>query len=208
MPRNTAFTRTVALAASALAALSLAACGTEKTNAGGSPSRPADAVGARHTEAPAARTASAEQAAFTAMLDEVARTCPAHGPKTAYPTDPPADDPATEELEGPIAPTSGPEVELDDRDWCAKHLHEERVTQALWNLAEPTPAEVRKILNGLGYTDERIHGLQRSGPATRFLIDLRDKGGRLYLDGSAAGEQTLVDGRVAPRTGPLPLTSR
>ncbi|MFJ8080000.1 hypothetical protein ACIQ6Y_05130 [Streptomyces sp. NPDC096205] len=197
MSRITALTRTVALAATALAAVSLTACGTEKPST--------DPAGARRTQAAAV---SGQETAFAAMLEDVARSCPAHGPRAGYPTDPPADDPATEELEGPIAPTAGPEVELDARDWCAKHHHEERVAQALWNLANPTPAEVRKILNGLGYTDERIHGLERSGPATRFLIDLRDKGGRLYLDGSAAGEQTLVEGLVAPRTGPLPLTRR
>ncbi|QES52060.1 hypothetical protein DEJ50_01070 [Streptomyces venezuelae] len=87
------------------------------------------------------------------------------------------------------------------RDWCASARHEERIAQALWNLADPTPAKVRKILNDLGYIDERIHELKQSGASTRFLLDLRSNGGRLCLDGSAAGEETVVDKCVAPATG-------
>ncbi|MFD5270371.1 hypothetical protein [Streptomyces sp. NPDC058335] len=102
-----------------------------------------------------------------------------------------------------MAPTTGPEVELNARDRCAGALHEERITQALWNLTDPTPAEVRATLNDLGYVDERIHDLGRSGTATRFFLDLRDRGGRLCLDGSAAGEETVVDTCVAPATGPF-----
>ncbi|MBK3624693.1 hypothetical protein JHN59_07495 [Streptomyces sp. MBT49] len=92
---------------------------------------------------------------------------------------------------------------MNARDWCASNLHEERITRALRDLADPTPAEVRTVLNGLGYIDGRIHGLERSGTTTRFLLDLRDRGGRLCLDGSAAGEDTVVDKCVAPATGPF-----
>jgi hypothetical protein len=200
MPRITALTGTFVLA---LAAVSLTACGTQKAGDADSTGRAADAVGARHTGAPAA---SADPAAFTAMLDEVARSCPPAGtPASPPPVPSPVDGHPAEADEEPIAPTAGPEVELDTRDWCAKALHEERVAQALWDLADPTPAEVRKVLNGLGYIDERIHGLE--GTTTRFLIDLRDKGGRLCLDGTAAGEETVVEGCVAPETGPLSVPS-
>ncbi|MFI9154084.1 hypothetical protein [Streptomyces sp. NPDC053367] len=203
MPRITAATRTVALALTALAAVSLTACGTETTS---TQRTSTDVAGARPTQTRAA--ASGAETAFAAMLDEVGRSCPAHGPRDVPPTDLPADDPATEELEGPIAPTAGPEAELDARDWCVMSLHEERVTRALLEVTDPAPAEVRKVLNGLGYIDARIHRLERSGTTTRFLLDLRDKGGRLCLDGTAAGERTLVEGCVAPESGPLPLTSR
>ncbi|CAL9588904.1 hypothetical protein [Streptomyces sp. enrichment culture] len=200
MPRITALTGTFALA---LAAVSLTACGTQKTADADSAGRAADAVGARHTEAP---DVSAEQAAFRAMLDEVARSCPPAGtPASPPPVPSPVGDPAIEADVEPVAPTSGPEVELDTRDWCAKALHEERIARALWDLAAPTPAEVRTILNGLGYTDERIHGLEGAPP--RFLIDLRDRGSRLCLDGTAAGEQTVVEGCVAPETGPVAVPS-
>ncbi|WP_245727531.1 hypothetical protein [Streptomyces vietnamensis] len=101
----------------------------------------------------------------------------------------------------PITPTAGPEVELNARDWCAGNLHEERIAGALWDLTDPTPTKVRTILNDLGYVDERIHDLKQSGATTRFFLDLREKGGRLCLEGSAAGEETVVDKCVAPATG-------
>jgi hypothetical protein len=108
----------------------------------------------------------------------------------------------------PIAPTAGPEVELNARDWCASNLHEQRIAQALWDLVDPTPSEVKAILNDLGYVDERIHDLEQSGATTRFFLDLRDKGGRLCLEGTAAGEQTVVDKCVAPATGPFAAGER
>ncbi|MDT9700863.1 hypothetical protein [Streptomyces sp. P17] len=37
----------------------------------------------------------------------------------------------------------------------------------------------------------------------RFLLDLRINGGRLCLEGSAAGDKTIADKCVAPKTGPL-----
>ncbi|MFE1287353.1 hypothetical protein [Streptomyces sp. NPDC058751] len=62
---------------------------------------------------------------------------------------------------------------MNARDWCASALHEERIAQALWNLEDPAPAEVRTTLNGLGHADERIHGLKRSGASTRFFLEDR-----------------------------------
>ncbi|WP_063831866.1 hypothetical protein [Streptomyces bikiniensis] len=166
-----------ALAAAALASLALVACG--------SPQGGAASVQAGPSAAPTAT-------AFTAMLDRVARSCPAPGPVEKPPGDAAAP-----------APTSGPEVELNARDWCASALHEERISRAVWELADPTPEKVRKVLNDLGYVDERIHGLRRSGTATTFALDLRDKGGRLCLDGSVDGERTLVTACVAPQSGPF-----
>ncbi|MER5909619.1 hypothetical protein ABT124_03730 [Streptomyces sp. NPDC001982] len=194
--------RRLALAVTALAALALTACGTETTSAAGSHSKPADAVSAERTEAP---SDSDQQAAFTAMLNKVARSCPSDAPsKEPLPTD----DPATDALEGPRAPTRAVELELDAADWCASTLHEERITQALLGLADPTPDQVQKTLNDLGYIDERIHGLKQSGATTRFFLDLRVKGGRLCMDGSAAGEETIVDACVAPETGPFTPSKR
>ncbi|MGW2618341.1 hypothetical protein [Streptomyces sp. NPDC001500] len=181
----------------ALAALGLAACGAEKTNTDAPQSKPAGVAGAAEV-----RTG----AAFTAMLDEVAQSCPASAPPEAPPSGPaetlPPGSAETPDVE-PVVPTAGPEVELNARDWCASALHEERVTQGLRDLADPTPTEVRAILHDLGYVDERIHDLKRSGATTRFFLDLRDKGGRLCLEGSAAGEDTVVDTCVAPATGPF-----
>ncbi|MFB7244340.1 hypothetical protein ACFCYX_17975 [Streptomyces populi] len=188
------------LAMTALAALTLTACGTEKAAVGGPRSNPADTAGDRSGEA------------FAKMLSEVAQQCPPSAPPEAPPTGPARTlpsgaTPPSDAIE-PIAPTAGPEVELNARDWCASNLHEERVTQALWDLEDPTPAKVRAALNGLGYIDERIHGLERSGTATRFFLDLRERGGRLCLDGSAAGEETVVDKCVAPATGPFKAGER
>ncbi|MEV5551519.1 hypothetical protein AB0L35_36230 [Streptomyces sp. NPDC052309] len=190
------------LVVTALAVLALGACGTEKTNADGEQTKPADAVGGR------------PDAAFTAMLDEIAQSCPPSAPPQAPPSGPAETLPsgsvetAPDDAIEPIAPTAGPEVELNARDWCASALHEERIAQALWDLAEPTPTKVRAILNDLGYVDERIHDLKQSGATTRFFLDLRDKGGQLCLEGSAAGEQTVVDKCVAPATGPFTAGGR
>ncbi|MFD7442039.1 hypothetical protein [Streptomyces sp. NPDC059909] len=193
------------LAITALAALALVACGTEKTSAGGSQSKPADTAGAR------------SGAAFTEMLDKVAQSCPSgalgalhsgppHGPQSNTPAEErptgPVQTPPSDAIK-PIAPTTGPEVELNARDWCASKHHEERITQALWDLADPNPTNVRKILNDLGYVDERIHDLKRSGATTRFFLDLRDRGGRLCLEGSAEGEKTVVESFAGPETGPF-----
>jgi hypothetical protein len=188
------------LATAALAALALTACGTEKTAVGGPQSNPAGAAGVR------------PGAAFTEMLSRVAQQCPPSVPPEAPPTGPaqalPSGQTPPSDATEPIAPTAGPEVELNARDWCAGNLHEERITRALWDLASPTPAKVRTILNDLGYIDERIHGLKQSGTTTRFLLDLRDQGGRLCLDGSAAGEKTVVDKCATPATGPFKAGER
>ena len=189
------------LVITAFAALALAACGTEKTSAGGRKSEPADTAEARPS--------------LTEILDRVEQSCPPSAPPEPPPSGPAVE--TTPDVE-PIAPTAGPEVELNARDWCASNLHEERIAQALWDLVDPTPAKVRKILNDLGYVDERIqeltdssflpvferiHDLKQSGATTRFFLDLRDKGGRLCLEGSAAGEETVVDKCVAPVSGPF-----
>ncbi|MEU4087745.1 hypothetical protein [Streptomyces aureus] len=188
------------LAMATLAALTLTACGVEETGAGGPQGDRAGTSGVR------------TGAAFTEMLDKVARQCPPSAPPEAPPTGPtlpmPSGETPPSDAVEPIAPTAGPEVELNARDWCAGNLHEERIAQALWNLEDPTPTKVRAILNDLGYIDGRIHGLEQSGSATRFLLDLRDQGGRLCLDGSAAGEKTVVDKCVAPATGPFHAEDR
>ncbi|MFE0883483.1 hypothetical protein [Streptomyces rochei] len=196
------------LALAALTLVTVPACGTEKTEragADGPPSAHADTAGDR------------PGAAFTKMLDEVAHACPPSAAPEAPPTGPaepstpgpaepstpgPGETPPSDPIE-PLAPTAGPEVELNARDWCAGVRHEQRIAEALWDLTDPTTTEVRTILNDLGYIDERIHGLERSGTTTRFSLDLRDRGGRLCLNGSAAGEQTVVDMCVAPTTGPF-----
>jgi len=211
MRRTTALNSTVArpsrrprlaLVTTALAAVALAACGTETAGADRPQSKPADTAEGRPS------------AAFTEMLSEVAQPCPPSASPEAPPTGPAetlppgsAETPPSDAIE-PIAPTAGPEVELNARDWCASALHEERIAQALWDLADPTPTKVRAILNDLGYVDERIHGLKQSGATTRFFLDLREKGGRLCLEGSAAGEETAVDKCVAPATGPFRLSVR
>lgn len=206
--------------------LALAACGTEKAGVDGPDSGSARSAG------------TAPDVAFTEMLDQVAQQCPASaspeappsGPAEAPPTGPaqtlptgpaqtlptgpaqtlptgPVNTPPSGAVE-PIAPTAGPEVELNARDWCAGILHEQRIAQVLWDLTEPTPAKVRRVLNDLGYIDGRIHDLKQSGTTTRFLVDLRDRGGRLCLDGSAAAKRTVVDMCVARATGPFTPAER
>lgn len=202
MRRTPALTSTVArfprrprhtLVMTALAALALAACGTEETSAGNLHGEPADTAGARP--------------GLTEIRDQVEQSCPPSAPPEPPPSGPalplPPGEVETPPDVEPVAPTAGPEVELNARDWCASNLHEERIAQALWDLMDPTPAKVRTVLNDLGYVDERIHGLRQSGATTQFFLDLRDKGGRLCLKGSAAGEETVVDKCVAPVSGPF-----
>ncbi|MFD8076484.1 hypothetical protein ACFV3E_27955 [Streptomyces sp. NPDC059718] len=194
-------TRTPALAMAVLTALTLAACGTEHTN-------PTDAVGVRPAGAPSA--AEDPQPAFMEMVNTVARPCAPEVPSgddgPVAPGEKPRTGPAQALPTGdgaPALPTAGPEVELNAVEWCAGHLHVERVTQALMGVADPTPDKVRRVLNGLGYVDERIHGLKRSGATTRFSIDLRVMGGALGLKGTAAGTYTDVEFFAAPETGPF-----
>jgi hypothetical protein len=47
-------------------------------------------------------------------------------------------------------------------------------------------------LNRLGYIDSRIHPLQQSGTAARFVLDLRVMDGQLCLDGSVTGAKATV----------------
>ncbi|MFP3989373.1 hypothetical protein U9R90_18145 [Streptomyces sp. E11-3] len=212
MTRVPASTNTVArlrhaLAATALAALVLTGCGSEGVGDGEPLGKPGGSGAATARATPP----STEQAAFMAMLDKFARPCPladetGPGPVGKKPTAPeerdslaPGETPPTDPIE-PGAPT-GPEAELNDRDWCASVRHEQRIVQALQAVAEPTPAKVRKVLNGLGYIDERIHGLKQDGKATRFYLDLREHGGRLCEEGSAAGPETDVVACIAPATG-------
>ncbi|MER5204146.1 hypothetical protein [Streptomyces sp. NPDC002825] len=197
------------LAVTALAALTLAACGAEQSDPPAGPAKSVDAVSAR------------KDTAFVEMLDEVARECPPPGTKRESPATPGGEAPTApvEPPPGatvtpppggavePVAPTAGPEVELDARDWCAGVQHEQRVAEAVLQLKQPDPAQVRKVLNGLGYIDERIHGVQQAGAVTKFVIDLRDKGGRLCLDGAANGELTEVKACVAPADGPFDIAN-
>ncbi|MET8147167.1 hypothetical protein ACIBSW_11995 [Actinoplanes sp. NPDC049668] len=191
------------LAVATLAALALSGCAGGQPSGGG----PGGSVDA---EAIAA-SASPEQAAFAAMLDEVAQPCPstagaAPRPTAKKPTGPvgqhslaPGETPPTDPIE-PAAPT-GPETELNDRDRCLSVQHEQRIIEALQAVSKPTPAKVRETLNDLGYIDERIHGLRQEGEATRFYLDLREDGGRLCEAGLAAGEQTDVTVCATPVTG-------
>ncbi|GJF33449.1 hypothetical protein KNE206_61490 [Kitasatospora sp. NE20-6] len=180
------------VAMTALAALSLAACGTGTAGPAGPASTPAGAVGAGP--------------GLTEVLGMVEQSCPPSAPPQGPPAGPahtlPPGVGVPPDVE-PLAPTAGPEAELNARDWCAASLHEERIAQALGDLTDPTPGKVRTILNHLGYTDDRIHDLKQSGASTRFFLDLRDNGGRLCLEGSAAAKDTVVDKCVAPPSGPF-----
>ncbi|MDX3458624.1 hypothetical protein PV396_43020 [Streptomyces sp. ME02-8801-2C] len=207
-----AFTRPRrAFAAAALAALVLTGCGgAESSDSGsgsGSQAGPDRVAGAEGSATPS----TPEQAAFAAMLDKLAQPCSstneaATGPTSGKPAGStgkeslaPGEVPPAEPVE-PGAPQE-PGAELSDRDQCASVQHEQRVVEALQAVQEPTPAKVREVLNGLGYIDERIHDLQQDGKATRFYLDLRDKGGRLCEAGLAAGVETDVTPCAAPAAG-------
>ncbi|GGT94274.1 hypothetical protein ACH4HG_38840 [Streptomyces coeruleorubidus] len=196
-----------ALAAAALASLALTGCGSEVKGSGpqGGP------VGSVASKARPTQP-SPEQEAFAAMLEMYAQMCP---PSDGVPPAPPGksagpepvrslapgETPPTDPIEP--GPPTGPAAELDRHDGCTSVHHEQRIIEALQKVAEPTPAKVRKTLNGLGYIDERIHGLKQDGKTTRFYLDLRENGGRLCEAGRAAGETTDVTACVAHATGPF-----
>ncbi|MFF5980344.1 hypothetical protein ACFY78_16020 [Streptomyces olindensis] len=198
-----------ALAAAALAALALTGCGSDGSGGKGAQDEPGRSAGTQASATPS----SPEQAAFAAMLAKVAQPCSSNveappGPATERPTGPegeqslaPGETPPDEPIE-PGAPTDVG-ARLSDRDQCASVQHEQRIIEALQSVSEPTPAKVRESLNGLGYIDERIHGLEQDGKTTRFYLDLREKGGRLCEAGVAAGEESDVTTCMAPATGPF-----
>ncbi|CAM5599806.1 hypothetical protein [Streptomyces badius] len=187
-----------AAALTAVAALALTACGTEQNDGGG-------------------QQPSTERTAAQALFDRFAKACPERGvnsrrPAGASKPDPeepesiaPGETPPAEPIEP--APPTGPEAELDDRDWCVSAHHEQRVIAALQMLEDPTPTTVRKTLNGLGYTDERIHHLKQGGKGTRFYLDLREDGGRLCQSGVAAGASSDALPCVADAEGPFKVAS-
>jgi hypothetical protein len=204
------------LAAAVLAALALSGCGGETSSGTGAQGEPGSrSVG---TEASPA-SPSAEQAAFAALLDEVARSCAsidaepgptddAPRPTDKKPTGAPAGRqslaPGQTPPAGPVEPgaPTGPEAEATDREWCAGLHHEQRITRALQSVPEPTPAKVRTVLNGLGYPDEHIHALEQDGEVTRFYIDLPDSSGRVCEPSVAAAEATEVTVCSAPDERP------
>ncbi|WP_324786194.1 hypothetical protein [Streptomyces sp. H51] len=205
-------------AMAALAALALAACGTEETSAGGARKTPADTVDTASAGKPPTPD---QQVAFMDMLNEVGQPCTPDPPSEPEPTDedekPPTAPveplPVDESPPGDTEPTSDasttpPEVKLNAIEKCEGRLHSERITKALDDLADPTPAQVRRVLNDLGYINERIHGLRRSGATTRFFVDLRVMGGSLCLDGSVTGTKSVVTAYAASATGPFTPAKR
>ncbi|MFG2560712.1 hypothetical protein [Streptomyces sp. NPDC048496] len=205
------------LAVTALTALALAACGTEQTGAGGSRSRPADSIGAQPVAVPPSPD---QQVAFMDMLNTVGQPCfpdapsgepiaPGEKPPTAPVEMLPIDKtPPASARPAPDAPATPKGAELDAAEKCEGHLHIERITRALSGLADPTPAQVRKVLNDLGYINERIHNLKQSGAATRFFLDLRSMGSSLCLDGSTTGSKIVIEAFGHPETGPFTPVER
>ncbi|MET7415584.1 hypothetical protein [Streptomyces rubiginosohelvolus] len=197
------------LAAAALTALALTGCGTEQSGGG----RQSGTAGSSTVS----QQPSPERAAAQALFDRFEKACPDPGVNSRRPTG--ASKPDTEEPEtvapgetppaDPIEPAypTGPEAELDDRDWCVSAHHEQRIIAELQMLADPTPTKVRATLNGLGYTDERIHHIEQDGKKTRFHLDLREDGGRLCASGLAAGAVSDVVPCVAAAEGPFKVTS-
>ncbi|MFE2040632.1 hypothetical protein ACFXAZ_06790 [Streptomyces sp. NPDC059477] len=204
----------------AVAALALTACGTERTNAGASRDRPADAADARPVSVPPSPD---QEVAFVRMLDTVARPCfPDTPPEHEASADEEAERPPTAPVEAlPIdtAPPAGAgpapgesaaphDTELSAVEKCVGRLHAERITQALGEVKEPAPAEVREILNQLGYIDQRIHGLKESGTGSQFILDLRFMGSGLCLEASVNGTETTIEPFGSPETGAIPTAGR
>ncbi|MFJ7265705.1 hypothetical protein ACIQV3_03410 [Streptomyces sp. NPDC099050] len=198
------------VALTALAVLALGACGTAKATGSGEAAAPAAPAASAKPAAAAQPMGRLSSPALAEIQAHIAQSCPAPGTLQGGPPSPqPAPPGAEAQNPGvtPIAPTAGPMVELDTRDWCAGVSHEQQVYLAVEKIAEPTPAKVRAALNAAGYPDERIHDLEQSGATTHFSLDLRENGGRLCVRGAVGGgEEPVTDKCVAPASGPFTAT--
>jgi hypothetical protein len=229
MPRTRAPRRPgLALAVLAFATVALAACGTGHPGATASGKPPADAAGARPAGAP---PATDPQVAFMELLNTVAAPCfpappsvpaangaettgpepvapepsaPVEQPRTA-PVEPLPVDPAPPTATAPAStPTGTPAAaELSPGEQCAARRHAARIGKVLDALPDPTPAEVRAALRGLGYLDARIHGPERPGADTRFFLDLRVMDSPLCLKGTVRNGKTVVEAFGVPANEPF-----
>ncbi|QFQ96867.1 hypothetical protein F9278_12290 [Streptomyces phaeolivaceus] len=84
-------------------------------------------------------------------------------------------------------------MELTSLEKCEARVHTGRVTKAFEGASAPTPGAVGDTLRGLGYIDDRVQGLRRSGEGVRFTLDLRLMDGQLCLDGEVTPTGTTVD---------------
>ncbi|MFI1562687.1 hypothetical protein ACH4ZX_06360 [Streptomyces sp. NPDC020490] len=198
--------------AAALAVAALSGCGGEQ--AGGQRQQTVDAAGARAATGPGTNA----ELAFLEMLERVGAPCVPDPPTTAESDDPapgehpptspdeplPVDkEPPTEEppAEEPSPAATAEPVRLKGVEACEGRVHSERVTLALTGLDKPTPRQVARKLNKLGYPGSRVHGLRAERGAVRFSVDLRVMGGQLALKGTAAGGKTAVEAFAHPAEG-------
>ncbi|WP_247196682.1 hypothetical protein [Streptomyces sp. GESEQ-35] len=170
-------------ASTALCALVLTACGTERPDGQGPAAGSDDRVAAESpplprtetedagTESPEDdETGSTDFLLFMQLLISVAEPCPDTQAEAAQ-----------------------EEAELSSVEKCAARGHVRRITKALKDIADPTPGQVGDVLRDLGYIDERVDGPQRSGERVEFTLDLRVLGGQLCLDGSVTGTGTAIE---------------
>ncbi|MGI5482363.1 hypothetical protein [Streptomyces lavendofoliae] len=191
--------------------------------AGPASASPAAASPAAASPAPSdgATADDAEPLAFMELLLKVAEPCvgdlpvpptgpePEGGPGTGpVPPEPqPAPGHQGPAAEGPLPVPDEPPVpsaprdpeaakqerELSSVEECEARLHARRITRALKDTAGPSPRQVREVLGGLGYLDERILGLRSAGGGVEFTLDLRLMDGQLCLSGSTTGAKTVID---------------
>ncbi|GGN79449.1 hypothetical protein GCM10011579_063930 [Streptomyces albiflavescens] len=189
-----------------MCALALAACGTERAGDRSPKAGLDDRVEAGSPAPSPADSEGAEFLPFMELLVSLAEPCVKDVPAPELPDEPDPAEPPTEpvpELSVPDEPppTSEPrdpeaakkEVELSSVEKCEAGIHARRITKALKGTPDPTPRQVREVLRGLGYIDERIHGPQRSDESVEFTLDLRVMGGQLCLSGSAKGTRSVIE---------------
>lgn len=193
-----------------LCALALAACGTDRVSDRDQktgPNERGEASSAAPSRAGSKESEGPGFLAFMELLNSLAGPClkdlPAPGPPKEPPG--PARPPTAPmpELTGPDEPhptgkprdpeTATKEVELSSVEKCQARIHARRITKALKSTPDPTPRHVGKLLRGLGYIDERIHGPQRSGESVVFTLDLRVLGGQLCLFGGVTGAKSHIE---------------
>ncbi|MFI6275009.1 hypothetical protein [Streptomyces sp. NPDC050988] len=220
IPRPSRVRRGAIPAALCALALTLTACGSERAagkdpkdgtddrvEAGSTATAPATVF---PTDSSDPESSDPDFLAFMELLVSITEPCLKYEPTEEPPTEPPEEPDPTEQpvtpLPEPLPPDATPppveprdpddarkEVELSAVEKCDARVHSRRIAKALKDTPDPTPGQVRDVLRGLGYVDQRIHGPQRSGESVEFTLDLRLLGGELCLSGKVTGTRTVTD---------------
>jgi hypothetical protein len=211
--------RSSLVAATALCALALTACGTTKADGSGAtaqprPAKTVDAAAAPKPQAEPDPLESEPELAYMVFLTKVAQPCFPGLPTAPPPADeeeaaappayrgslPPAEPPLPSGPPSPdeLNPGNYRETEEDKKAEaeqeaglkCVATAHVDRVTKAVKGLKDP--AEVRQALVKSGYLGTRVTTSTVPAAGTGFSVDLRMWGSTTCLSGTVSGAAPAV----------------